>query len=328
MKNSTKFKFYKSPLFWIGCVLIVFTFCDIFNIFSLTTKIGVNKEQFYLFLHLLFVIAIFVFQEINQKRIFEKLNENVSQISPLRKIEEINTTVQKWLKEDQANILIFYFPYSIHPGFWYDTGNEFTTFINNFNASSNKCYKKLYFIGPDADNSPFSKSIEMLQTKLTDEFVNDFISKNGLFYNLFNFKSFNFDKKELWIKLIVDEYTAKLKELERKSVGYNSNLKVFKIGANDNCKLKSFDELPSFSFILKVNKNKAEDMIVIDTFNAISESNLTDFINDLGINSINIKEDPQKLITAPQIRIVNNQHTANLFLTTFLETCCYNGKAA
>lgn len=318
----------KEPLFYAGFILIALTFFDFFlpKFFSVTSFFRIDaeyKENAYLFLHLLFVIAIFVFQEINQKSTFKKLNENIIHLSPLKKIEEINSTVKKWLEEDQTNILIFYFPYSIHPGFWYDTGVAFSNFIDNLKNEINQSYKsKLYFIGPDIENSPFSKSIEALEVQLTAKFVQDYISGNKNFFNRFNFDQFEDSKKKEWTDKIKSEYKRKLEALLEHAKDKSNNFKVCKIGTDALCSINSSDCLPSFSFILKVNKNKAEDMIVIDTFNIISENNLNGFVNDLGIDSIWKSGELQKLLTPPQLRILNNQHTANLFFTTFLETCC------
>ncbi len=349
----------------IGVLLISFTILDlccnpiywagIQHWWGIRTLIE-NKEHVYIFFHLLFVIAIFWFQEesvkqhnqnqsqitsyqttllstqqeliTKQNEILGKVDENVKQLAPLKKIEEINTTIKTWLQEDQANILIFYFPYSIHPGFWIDTGVYFSTFIDELRTKINQSYKsKLYFIGPDSENSPFSETIDVLKSKLDKAFVSKFISQNTEFFNTYDFENFDAANKEQWINKISTEYKEKLLKLEKLSNDKQNNFKVYKIGRGESCALKSANALPSFSFILKVNRNKAEDMIIIDTFNVVAENNLSGFLNDLGIESIwnksqDAENEPQKLLIPPIYRILGNQHAANLFFTTFLETCC------
>lgn len=341
MNKANGLKRFRQFLIGVGVVILFFDLLDVFinPIYSLDWNnnpfckwLLEIKEPFYMLTHLFFVIAIFWFQEVNQKKQYEnqqeilkRLNDNVTQLAPLKKIEEINTTVEKWLKEDQANIIIFYFPYSIYPGFWYDTGVVFTNFINTLKTNIDQSYKsKLYFIGPDKENSPFSESITELTSKLDDKFVKDYISQNMKFFKRFDFAEFTDATKDNWAKKITDEYKNKLLELERHATDKSNNFRVLKIGADTNCVLKSSDSLPSFSFILKINKNKAEDMVLIDTFNVVAENSLTNFLKDLGISSIKTNGDSQKLLMPPISRILNNQHTANLFFTTFLETCCYS----
>lgn len=258
-----------------------------------------------------------------QNILTEAIGQSIKEMSPFKKIPVIFTTVKMWLEEEQPNVFIFYFPYAIAPGFWYDKGDEFIDKINTLfsNKDSSSYPNKLHIIGSDYEDSPFSNSIEILESKLDVDFIKNHIEKNGKFYTAFEFRNYMPSMKQSYIDKIKEAYLNNLKIMESHAKN-KDYFNVMKIGKNSNCGITHFDNLPSFSFILKINKNKAEEMILIDTFNILPQNNVGIYLNDLGISSIKLRNDPERLITLPEITTLNNHKTGNLFLTTFLETCC------
>ncbi len=328
-KTSRIYFFLKQPLSFGCLILVILTFLDFFtHSISITKYLGIDeqkKENFYLFLHLFIVIVIFAFQEFNQSlqfkkqtEILDKVDANVKSMSPLKELsQQIHDEVKNWLSEDQKNIVIFYFPYSILPGFWLDTGTTFSKFIGEIETEDARSFKHiLYFIGPDTTDSPFNKVMDLLDHAIGKD---NFVSTNikGKFFGGFDFSSFTIEKKGEFMNKIKNKYIERLQQIETNSREKKTIFKLLKIGTN--CQIKNTENLPSFSFILKVSKNKAEEMILIDTFHTLEDSNLLkNVIHELGINAIT----PEILLAPPYARIVNNTHVANLFLNTFLESCC------
>lgn len=305
----------------IGLLLVIFTLSDI-----IWEILGNEyRNDVYLVINLLLIISIFVTQAFDQKEVYKKLNDKLIAMLPFNTLKkEVLAEVERWLAEEERNLVIFYFPYSIAPGFWLDAGKTASGFFKDIKSKHSSSFDHtLYFIGAGKENSPFSQSVEKLKEKLDDKTnAKDFIKNNirGPFYGNFNFDCFDPKDVDNLIDKINKEYAKLLEEIDEIS-NDKSFFKRLRISSKDDHEIQGIDNLPNFSFALKINKNKAEDLILIDTFGTLNEnSSLENLVEKLGVNQI----DPKNLFTNPNAILVKNKQVANLFLMTFLETCCQN----
>lgn len=304
----------------VGIILVLFTVIDSFFYDILGEE---YRGDVYLLVSLVLVILIFVFQALDQKVVFNKLNDKLIAMLPFNTLKkEVLAEVERWLAEEESNLVVFYFPYSIAPGFWLDAGKTASGFFKNIKSKPSSSFEHtLYFIGSGIEDSPFSQSVEKLKEKLTDQTNAEVFIKNhihGTFYGNFNFDRYESDKVDKLIKKIKEEYAKLLGEIDEISSD-KTFFKRLRISLKDDHEIQSIDNLPNFSFALKINKNKAEDLILIDTFGKLQEnSSLEKVVERLGVNQIA----PEDLFTNPNAIIVKNKQVANLFFTTFFETCC------
>jgi hypothetical protein len=304
-------------------------------------------EDYFIIVGLIFSLAIFFIQELNQKRqrkyddyknyiekkkkenreerkvqiekrekqfqeeILKRIDENILGLQPIQEIKSINKKLHEWLEEEN-NLFIFFFPYSIYPGFWIDGGYEFKAFLHTldgiFANKRNSYTNKFIFIGPSADekssfgilckNIKDNNYIEKLDTNFRN-YVGINISQNGLNKSV--------DQITRQYKLLIEN----LKELEEKN---KLNVKVTCLNEIDLT-------LPSSSFVIKLENTGKTDLFYIDTFDFLSKK-INEIQHNFGLNSIDDIKSVEQVIKNPKSHLIQNTTIAKLYASTFIEICC------
>lgn len=312
-------------------LLIIAALIWLLSIINLIVGLYIVNNEIYIILSITLAFFIFAFQEINraiiekvkreedsdraykQKELLEKIEDNVLELRPFKKAFAIISSLEDWLNDsEEKSTFIFYFPYTICPGFWVDGGSGFMGYFQKLEKFNDKHFNnKFIFIGPTAKGETiFQKIIGKLYEN--DNFK--YLNKNPAILDLINAESIKSENLSLCLEKLQDKYDERINRLT--TLAKNKRfIKVIEI--NDIPK-----GLLSSSFVLKISDTNTHDMFFIDTFNFLS-SNIGEFEKNLDIDSvINNDKEFGLLFEEPKARLVNNDMIANLFLSIFLETCC------
>lgn len=262
-------------------------------------------------------VLIFAFQEINsyksnldKKELLDEIGKNVLEIRPFKEAFDIIPTLKEWMnKSKEGNIFIFYFPYTLCPGFWIDGGHEFIQYLGSLEAiNDNDCKDNYIFIGPSK-----------LDTSIVEKIINK-MNENDTFSRLqsqINNKLAN----EVNCSSPIDksDFIEKVKNLYNDRLERISNIKskkkfIYTINIDNSTNQNLF----SSSFVIKFN-NKDPDVFFIDTFNMLT-TDLPKLNTFLGINSILDNKRIDLLFKNPTGKLINNDKITNLFLSMFLES--------
>ena len=73
---------------------------------------------------------------------------------------------------------------------------------------------------------------------------------------------------------------------------------------------------------MKITENKSVDLALIDTFDVIGNNQISDFIDDLGLDSILLanKGNYEVVFKRPKQYIMNHEKASSLFLASLLES--------
>lgn len=262
-------------------------------------------------------LLIFGFQEIysyksnlDKKDLLDEIGKNVLEIRPFKEAFDIIPTLKIWRsRSEEHNIFIFYFPYTLCPGFWIDGGHEFIQYLDSLEAiNDNECKDNYIFIGPSKlDTSIVEKIIKKLDEEDTFSRLQSQI--NSKLANEVNC-SLPIDKS-VFIEKVRNLYNDRLEHISK----IKSKKKFICTIDLDNSTNKN---LLSSSFVIKINK-KDQDVFFIDTFNTLT-TNLPKLSTSLGVNSILDDKRFDLLFKNPTGKLINNDKISNLFLSMFLES--------
>lgn len=327
-----KWKFLVCPL-----AVIIFLFI-LFDFFNWPTKLGFcaeiiqAKSLFYFGVAAFLSLMIYYSQNSNSDSHSIQLQNKINQIFPLTKNDEINDKVRVWMTRDKSNTqgIIFYFPFSLIPGFWVEP-RLFEKFIENFDTLNIKNHIKLLFIGPKETDYNFQTILESitldnkttpLPGSKTNALNSNFeISKLGDYINItdINKGTFQDDNEKLtYIKSVFTEKYAHLIEiLKKEQKSRKENIYVHEIETSD---CNYWKTKPPFSIIIRCRKkDKSFDAIITDTFNIVKDFNAGVLYN--GSNSQAIyKPEFSKIREDPNNYEFQNQDITNLFVNNLLLT--------
>lgn len=265
------------------------------------------------------LLSIFIFSK--QWLYGEDSQEALSKLVNKSVFKEDRKAVEKkfeeWIKRDESTkFILFYFPYSIIPGFWVDP------------ALFHKLYKEVdintkvqfLFIGPAVDCPTFSALVKKVAeahfARCGD--ARNFSLKKTDMYKVLDLKE-KLSKNDLKAKDLQEEmlklYEERLDELVKMARRKN-NVNVRKINLNDAY-------LPQYPLILRGKKQGKElelDMIIIDTHKVLELNGATDIIRCVTQNKDYRRLDPINIVTEPPTYIVELSSITNLLVQTLIDT--------
>lgn len=287
----------------------------------------ISKPIGYFSISVLFTVLIYFKQEqsqnteneLQQKRL-EQIRNAINELDPIVGVKEIQKELENWIKKDEKSTFIFYFPFSIYPGFWVDGGISFQEFMSKIaSKNSNSIKDKFIFIGPALDDSFFSiineKVIKNEGLKLKGNesgFLKGFMDK-------YDIDDISTPEKKIELHNSVKaEYSSKLDELKQLE-----KTKKF-IFVKELTKVDS-SKLPIASFVLKINKkqdNVQNDLFYIDTFSFLGK-NVKSIIESVDcINYCNFGE-LETVIRKPEFAYtIKNNIIATLIRNILVENFC------
>ena len=260
--------------------------------------------------------------------VLNEIDKNILDLQSIKSDQDLKETIQNWFNNNvELDMVLFYFPFTLCPGFW--------NYVDEINEDLKKLlddYKKIKWILIGPKSSP--------QNNITSNII-DYISKN------FNkIPEGHFKKK---IQDLLDDKLSEMKENgeditkireEKKSeILKQIATKKYNDAVGDVITIKSdhhrflTHELPpadnnlfSFSFVLKFNNKRAQEILILDTFDFFT-SDLTKKKNLIGNISIienirsNSPESINYLFKRPRSFLIKNQDMANFIFSMFLESC-------
>ncbi len=322
-------------------LLIVLDFANIskYNLFKnpIFTYLVNNKGIIYIFFGFLLSVTIFFNQhyigkdqareyqeqidELNDK--VKKLNDDLSKLEAVKKErKEIEKIAINWFDETTDSIL-FYFPYTIFPGFWNDGG---LFFRNSILGELNKLteedkIRKIIFRGPIPD----------VGDNYLEKIINSIVEREEELNNLI--KDMQHDFKSVVLKNLNPPTHQAVKEDIKKS--YESLYRFFeqqiekkpfisyKLG--EEIKKSYWLNKPNYSFVLRKMKNEDLQLLIIDTFGILkNNSNNINIIkpNNLMDNEIN----EGFLFKSPNNYIIENDSVLTLFISTLFQTVFFEDR--
>lgn len=222
---------------------------------------------------------------------------------------------------------IFYFPFSIFPGFWVDGGVEFKSFCSQLEGQNqNKYTNRFIFIGPKPEGILAKSIFEIISTQTNDELIKIFRDvENIKFPNFINAKD---NANSSLIEQIKNSYRESYN-----SIKGLANLKKFV----HVIEIDSPQNLPSSSFVLEINGE--QNLVYVDTFKILMER-LPPKIYDMEMDRFQIKqsdndgskkrkfEDLSMIFATPTSFYFKNNIVSNLFFSSFLNICRSNRELA
>lgn len=268
---------------------------------------------------------------LSQREILKKLSELMSDYAPF-KLATVKASVQflTWLETDpKRNTYIFYFPYTLIPGFWNDAGANFEKdILNGLEETPAHSRNKYIFIGSAMDESPFSMILDEMEaccqtadkTMLIEglERNRTFWTKFGLEKHRGEFTSNEFGPAKNEISSQYKNKIDRLLSLART----NEDVKTVLIGKGG---VVNWQDLPSCSFIVKLGESMDNEIIYIDTFGFLTENIESIFANSK-MNSIVRNKNAYVLLDTPLQYHTQSRKTINLFMSNVIE-CCFSNNA-
>lgn len=251
--------------------------------------------------------------ELHNKRL-EAIRKEVYAIKPFNSVEDINKELQEWITKNENSIFIFYFPFSIFPGFWLDGGNSFSQFLKNI-ENTETTNNKYIFIGPKVGNSLFSE--------VNEKIVKDKISELGKRLDPKNKETYLEGWKNLKTQCgdstphesLNDRYNLRFEELKHLKNNRSSTIEIIELNKTEGLKL------PLSSFVLKI-ANGDNDLFYIDTFDYFS-NNARKIIKSIEcIERDDFVDELFKILKKPQANTIRDDKIATLFFSSFLEAHC------
>jgi hypothetical protein len=260
-------------------------------------------------------------------RIINEINENVLDIKSITEISNFNEHLKKRIKESEHTTFIFYFPFSIYPGFWLDGGVEFKSFTSELEQYNDKKYTNQFiFIGPEPDKQLANTIFTILGFKSEDELKKKLREAGTKFPDYINIGETTTDANNQQRQISIIEqikgsykasYTALKNLSEQKKFVH-----IMPIDAPQN--------LPSSSFVLEVNGE--QNLVFVDTFKILKEPVAKEIYNtnmDRFIVQEDASEDTkkeqfeklQKIFSLPKSYCFKNNIVSNLFFSSFLDIC-------
>lgn len=317
--------------------VIIFVFI-LFDFFNWPTKLGISaeiiqaKNLFYFGVAAFLSLMIYYSQNSNSDSHSIQLQNKINQIFPLTKNDEINDKVRVWMTRDKSNTqgIIFYFPFSLIPGFWVEP-RLFEKFIENFDTLNVNNHIKLLFIGPKETDYNFKTILESITlddktTQLPGSKTNALNSnfnksKLGDYINItdINKRTFKDDNEKLtYIKSVFsDKYAHLIGILRKEQISRTENIYLHEI-ETINCDY--WKTKPPFSIIIRCRKkDKSFDAIITDTFNIVKDFNAGVLYNGSNSHAI-FKPVFSKVREDPNNYEFQNQDITNLFVNNLLLT--------
>jgi hypothetical protein len=283
-------------------------------------------------------ILIYLRQKKSNKlsdKILKEINENVLDIKSITQISNFNEHLKKRIKESEHTTFIFYFPFSIYPGFWLDGGVEFKGFTSELEQYNDKKYTNQFiFIGPEPDKQSANTIFTILGFKSEDELRKILQEAGTKFPDYINIGETTTDANNnnnnnnnnqggqvSIIEQIKNSYKASYTALKNLSE-QKKFVHIMPIDDPQN--------LPSSSFVLEVNGE--QNLVFVDTFKILKEpvakeiynTNMDRFIVQEEASEETKKEQfekLQKIFSLPQSYCFKNNIVSNLFFSSFLDIC-------
>jgi hypothetical protein len=300
---------------FLGLVIVIgiTLFLDVSNLypskmynFSWFKNIANNKELVYILYGFLLSIIIFLNQRYYGKTQHEKY---INDLDLLKAVERDTRASKKlaldWF-DDETEALLFYFPNTLIPGFWNDFGKFFDEQLKEkFENLTDDKRKDIFVIGPSENNSSQLEHI-LNKIKESDEAKKILLDEpwKRKFNNLTDIDEILSDLK-LNYKLKINNFSTLIKRKEFVQLQPIDDIGYWK-------------GKPNFSFVLKKNKYREYELLIIDTFNVIKvPSNTIKVVKSLNhIDSDNVSA----LFSEPINYVIKNKDALELFLSSLFQT--------
>ena len=282
------------------CLLVNNHFNKLMAIIGLLLSISIFSKQY-------------IYGEDSQKALSKLINKSVFKEDR----KAVEKKFEEWVKHDESTkFIVFYFPYSIIPGFWVDP-DLFHMLKKKVDINTKV---QFLFIGPAVDCPTFSS----LAKKVAEAHfagsrdTRNFSLKNKKIYAVLDLKK-KLSKNDLKAKDLQEEllklYEERIDELVKMARRKN-NVHVRKINLNDAY-------FPQYPLILRGKEEGKElelDMIIIDTHKMLELNGATDLIHYVTGDDDYRKLDPINIVTDPPTYIVELNSITNLLVQTLIDT--------
>jgi hypothetical protein len=340
-KRLEKKKHKKRIVLWQICFwvfLVIFfsaAICDLFNVptkFNFLISFLPSKEIFYFLMASILSLSIFYTENDNADKHNIQLQNKINQIFPLTMNNEILEKVLYWMTSEKSNTqgIIFYFPYSLIPGFWVEP-RLFQRLIEQFDYLNEKTDIKLLFIGPKETDYNFISILDSMKLSrgaitLNKDGVSNFIDSKfkdsplGRYINISGINKITFvnDKAKLnhIRNVIKTKYVETVNRLKSEQSSRENNIQIYEIVSTDGSFWKC---KPPFSIIIRCKKKDGGfDAILTDTFNIVKDFNVRKLSSS--ITNPTFMPDFSKVREDPNNYEFQNQDITNLFVNNLLLT--------
>ena len=252
--------------------------------------------------------------------VINAIDKNILDLQLIKQNQDLKETIEQWFnKNGDPEMMLFYFPYTLCPGFW----NYADTLKRELQDLVDKHNIKCILIGPKLSPNDIT-SIIINKIKADHKVIGDGMFKNKM-EKILEDKNER-EKKETNIQPNEQNNGDKLAEIVQRKYNEAVNdinniekdhhrFKVFSLPPNEN-------NLFSFSFVITMNNRRAQEIVILDTFNFYT-SDLSKLKNHIGISSIldgrSPKESLEFLFKRPSTILIKNQNLANFIFSMFLE---------
>lgn len=279
-----------------------------------------NKELVYFSLSLFIAVLIYYNQNKFSENFASQLNTKIEEFEAFRQEKaEIIQSIQNWLEAPETDFIIFYFPFTILPGFWTDYSMFFKKHILPIIGGMNRDDStKIVIIGPGInEGNNFNKIIDTIKDHQIEAVLENISNRN---------KSLGKDNVETvdeMCRLLKDSYVSHFNKLTDE---VKERKEFIKLVTPENPEY--WRGKPTFSFVYrKLKEKKAKNgsykpesnFLIIDTFDIVN--NLSSVRHHFSNNGLITKKTiEENLLKDPNFYVIKHNKVSNLFISNILHT--------